>query len=193
LTERNKNRIQEKYNIIINEKNDNIEIIEKNQLINSLFQDFKTKTEILKNNYIHYLKNENSCLNNKNKLKNLEKKVNIPQKREDLKNIYKDLIKFINNIYKNSPEKKINCYKKIIKYFKGYEKLNDGNTKIRKKINRNNINRNQSKSKLDIIKNDNNDNDNWQIINKRFNLFMIMGGVILPLCYLINFLNSNLK
>ena len=124
-------------------------------------------------------------------LKELENIVNIPQKRENLKNIYKDLIKFINNIYKHSPEKKINCYKKIIKYLKEYEKLNDGNTKERKIINRDIIDK--RKSKLDIIIKDNKDNNNWHIVNKRFNLLMIIGGVVLPLCYLINFLNSNLK
>ena len=87
--------------------------------------------------------------------------------------------------------------------------MNDENTKNIKKINKDNINRkkskldiimndnkdkiNRNKSKLDIIRNDNKDNNNWQIINKRFNFLMIMGGVVLPLCYLINFLNSNLK
>ena len=177
--------------------------------MNLLFSNLKRSIEVLRDHYKYYLENEEKNIKNEKDLKELEKIVNIPQKRENLKNIYIDLIKFINNIYKNSPEKKINCYKKIIKYLKGYEKLNDENTKNIKKINKDNINRkkskldiimndnkdkiNRNKSKLDIIRNDNKDNNNWQIINKRFNFLMIMGGVVLPLCYLINFLNSNLK
>ena len=175
-----------------NLKDSSIDISEDtNEELNLLFSNLGKSIDVLRDHYIHYMNNEKKNNKNEKDLKELENFVNIPQKRENIKNIYKDLIKYINNIYKNAPKKKINCYKIIIKYLKGYEKLNDGNAKNRKKINRENINR--KKSKLDIIKNDNKDNNNWQIVNKRFNLLMIMGGVVLPLCYLIKFLNSNLK
>ena len=125
------------------------------------------------------MKNKKSCNNNKDELKKLEKKLNIPQKREDLKNIYKDLIIYINTTYKNSAYHKIICYQKIADCFKEYEKIGD----------KNNANENHLKASN---KNEENINDN-KGNDIQYKKVLIFGGLIIPLFYLINFAYSNFK
>ena len=167
-------------NKIIDDKNqDNINIIiQENQkeMLELIFQKFKFKIKDLRDNYIYYLNNKNNCSNNMNKLKKLENKVNIPEKRKELKNIYKDLIKYINNIYKNLPSNKKTSYQMIINSLKEYEKID----------NLENIGQNN------YINNKGNNNPN-QVKDKELLKKYMIGAVLIPLFYLINFFYSNFK
>ena len=62
---------------------------EDKEVLNILFEQFNKKIKELKNNYIYYINNKKYYRNDKIKLENI---VDIPQKKEDLKNIYKDLL-----------------------------------------------------------------------------------------------------
>ena len=177
LTSYHKQIIQKETNLINNENNANID--ENNQILDTLFLNFKTRIEELKEHYIYYLNNKKKYINNKNELKKLEKKVNIPQKREDLKMIYKDLILYINTIYKNSPYNKIKCFKKIINYLKDYGKINDK--------------KNKNSKELEAYKKNDEFNMDKTLKDKQYKKALLIGGVIIPLFYIINYFYSNFK
>jgi len=177
LTSYHKQIIQKETNLINNESDSNID--ENNQILDTLFLNFKTRIEELKEHYIYYINNKKYYINNKNELKKLEKKVNIPQKRENLKMIYKELILHINTIYKNSPYNKIKCFQKVIKYLKYYEKINDK--------------KNKKSKELEAYKKSDKFNMDKTLKDKQYKKALLIGGVIIPLFYIINFFYSNFK
>ena len=137
---------------IIPEENDNI--------MKFLFKNFMEKIKMLKES-----------------ASNKENYNIIPEKREELKNIYTDLIKYINKVYKNSPGQKIACYQKVIDYLKEFKKEEDDNIKYKK-----------SKS---------NKNGNFEVKpktnDKNYKKAYLIGGILIPLFYIINFFLTNLK
>ena len=162
---------------IENEINNNIIVNEdKKEVLNMLFQNFKEKIKDLRNSYVIFLKNKKNCSNNLSNLKNAEGEDNIQQKREEMKNIYKDLIRYINTIYKYIPDKKRDSYQKVISFLKGYEKIEDENNKKGRKS------LNDEEIKISYKTKDNN-------LKKQF----LIGTVLIPLFYLINFFYSNFK
>ena len=169
-----------KKKIIVDELNINNDIIskEKNEALEIKFKNFKLKIKELKDNYLYYLNNQKIKINDINNIKDLENNANIRQKREEMKNIYKDLIKYINNIYKKDKDKKRKSYQTVIDCLKDYEKLDENEY-----LNQNNI---------EILKNVDNDNGD-KINDKDFKKLFAIGAILLPLLYLVNFFYSNFK
>ena len=161
-----------KKKIIVDESNINNDIIskEKNEALEIKFKNFKSK--------IKELKDQKIKINDINNIKDLENNANIRQKREEMKNIYKDLIKYINNIYKKDKDKKRKSYQTVIDCLKDYEKLDENEY-----LNQNNI---------EILKNVDNDNGD-KINDKDFKKLFAIGAILLPLLYLVNFFYSNFK
>ena len=171
-----------KKKIIVDESNINNDIIskEKNESLVIKVKNFKSKIKELKDNYLYYLNNQKSKINDINNEKDLENDANIRQKREEMKNIYKELIKYINNIYKKDKDKKKKSYQTVIDCLKDYEKLDENEY-----LNQNNI-----EKLLTNVK----DNDNGDKINdKEFKKLFAFGAILLPLLYLVNFFYSNFK
>ena len=171
-----------KKKIIVDESNINNDIIsqEKKGSLEIKFKNFKSKIKELKDNYLYYLNNQKSKINDINNIKDLDNDVNIRQKREEMKNKYKELIKYINNIYKKDKDKKRKSYQTVIDCLKDYEKLDDDDY-----LNQNNIDK--------LLKNVK-DNDNGEKVNdKEYKKIFAFGAILLPLLYLINFYYSNFK
>ena len=178
LTNYHKNKIIDISNI--NNDNNNI-TEEKKELLEIVFKNFRLKIKELKYNYNYYLNKKKYYINDKNKMKELENKVDIQKRRDEMKNTYKDLIKYMNNIYKNNSDKKRIGYQKVIDYLKEYEKL-DENMKMKMKMNENKYNMKNKELK--------NDNKNKE---KEFRKKFAIGAVLIPLFYLVNFFYSNFK
>ena len=114
-------------------KNDDIFKESDNETMNLIFPILNSKLKQIKDYY--------SDLTIKTKRKN-----DIIKLKGELKDIYKDLIRLSNSIYKNSPLNKIRCYQKIIEYLKQTKiipdnkisKKNNNEKEINSKIEKNN-------------------------------------------------------
>ena len=139
------------------------------EILNFLFKNFKKKLKMFKDSYTYYLYNKKDIINNLNKLK---EDVNIPVKKEEFKNAFRDLIKYINKIHKYSPIQKSACYQKVIDYLKEYKNIEEENDKLDKSANL-------------VVK--------PKFKDKLFKSAYLIGCILIPLFYLIRFFYSNLK
>ena len=97
-----------------------ISLIINNEEMILLFSKLKEKLREIKNYYYYY-----------HLFHEKKKKNNILKLREDLKNIYEDLIKLINNIHKESSMKKIFFYQKIIDDLSMFENTTNQNLSMK--------------------------------------------------------------
>ena len=124
----------------------------KNNTMNMLFSEFKKKIKEINN----YHNDPSHKTNNANNIRKLIDK---------LEDIYCDIIKYGNTIYKNSEIEKIFLYQKII------NELEMSNNKTNSQINKN----------IDIV---NNEPKNKSFIN---NLYLLIGGLLLLVLIIISF------
>ena len=115
-----KNKIMKEHNLDFNE--DTYQKYEFNKEdLDPIFSAFKSKIKEFKN-YYDDMNKKNKTIYNYNQLK------------DDLKDIYKDLIRYGNKVYENSIENKIYCYQKIIDYLKQSKNKDIQKTKFNKLI-----------------------------------------------------------
>ena len=149
----------------------NFDIIS-DETLNFLFKNFKKKLKLFRDSYTYYLNGKKDTLNNLNKINNLKEKANIPGKKEEFKNAFRDLIKYINKVHKNSPIQKSTCYQKVIDYLKEYKNIDEETDKLDKNTNL-------------MVKPKFND--------KLVKIAYLIGCILITLFYLIRFFYSNLK
>jgi hypothetical protein len=111
------------------------------------------------------------------------KNLNIPEKRNKIKNIYKEIINIL-NVKINDGEINSQYYQKMIKILKNYDKISDKDLKeeIKEGIKYKNSNN-------EIINNNNNNNNNKIINNNKKKIFIIL----LPMMFIINYFANNFK
>lgn len=130
--------------------------------------------------YIYGLIKKN-LIKNKSEKKKFIKSLKIPEKRNIIKRLYKEIINILNNKI-NDGEINVNYYQKMVDIVKKYEKITDEDIekgKIKyKNIDINNIN--------DIIQYNNNFD---KIQNNKKKIFILL----LPMMFILNYLANNYK
>ena len=149
--------------------------------MNNKILELEDKVKELKNCYIYGLVKK-KLIKDKLEKKKFVKSLNIPEKRNKIKNIYKEIINIL-NVKINDGEINSQYYQKMIKILKNYDKISDKDLKeeIKEGI--------KYKNNNNEIINNSNSNNNKIINNNKKKIFIIL----LPMMFIINYFANNFK